>query len=351
MHRNKLIFHYGTAWSKTTDAGIRSSLNEFWTPASTYTDPITDAVTGFDEMVAHVLAFPRQFPGFSLGPTSALDSHHHVGRFSWLMQADGNIHANGIDYGTTLEGFDYVEFAGTGSSRLSVFSVRFRDHDLPESPRARREWRVLGSRPLPQWHVQESAAGDDWNFRQVRCAARTRASAVMRKTLAPLLLVLAALAIGGPSHAAEPVEFTPAAGFGGESEGNGTLKLLLGKPRPFHVRSRGTEQDDGSFRLAQTITFEGESPQDRVWVISTVGPNRYSATLSDAAGPVTGITSGSRLSLRYRVRGPLVMHQELELMPDGKTIDNVATLTLLGVPVGRLQETITRSLPAIATPH
>jgi hypothetical protein len=36
------------------------------------------------------------------------------------------------------------------------------------------------------------------------------------------------------------------------------------------------------------------------------------------------------------------MHQTLELMPDGKTIDNVGKITLLGIPVGRLHETITR---------
>ncbi len=124
---------------------------------------------------------------------------------------------------------------------------------------------------------------------------------------------------------------------------------MLGKPRPFHVLSRGSVQGDGAFRLEQTITFEGEPSQERVWVISTISPNRYSATLSDAAGPVTGTTSGPRLSLRYRAKGPLVMHQELELMPDGKTIDNVGTISLLGMPVGRLQETITRSRPIITS--
>lgn len=36
------------------------------------------------------------------------------------------------------------------------------------------------------------------------------------------------------------------------------------------------------------------------------------------------------------------MHQELELMQDGRTIDNIGTLTLLGIPVGHMHETITR---------
>ncbi len=162
--------------------------------------------------------------------------------------------------------------------------------------------------------------------------------------------VLAALLVAGCSFATEQSnEFTPQAGFGGESEGNGTLKLLFGKPRTFHVVSHGTEQRDGTFRLDQRVVFEGKPSQDRVWVLTTVSPDHYTATLSEASGPATGFTSGSRLSLRYRVKGPLVMHQELQLMSDGKTIDNVGVITLLGIPVGHLHETITRKDPGLTS--
>ena len=162
--------------------------------------------------------------------------------------------------------------------------------------------------------------------------------------------VLAVLLIAGASFATEqPKTFTPQAGFGGESEGNGTLKLFLGKPQPFHVVSHGAEQSDGLFHLEQRVTFEGKPPQDRVWILTTVSPDHYSATLSDASGRATGFTSGSRLSLRYRVKGPLVMHQELQLMSDGKTIDNVGVITLLGIPVGHLHETIVRKDPSLTS--
>ena len=171
------------------------------------------------------------------------------------------------------------------------------------------------------------------------------------KTMAFRTFVLATLLIAGFSFAGEqPRKFTPQAGFGGESEGNGALKLVLGKTQRFHVVSHGTEQSDGSFRLEQRVAFEGKPPQDRVWIITTVGPDRYSATLSDASGPGFGFTSGSRLSLRYRVKGPLVMHQELQLMSDGKTIDNVGVITLFGIPVGHLHETINRKDPGL-TPN
>ena len=167
----------------------------------------------------------------------------------------------------------------------------------------------------------------------------------------PLLLALgvAACTLGLPSRAGvRPLEFTPHSGFSGESEGKGTLTLLLGTPRSFRVESRGRTQADGTFRLEQRLFFQGEPPRDRVWVITPVGASRYSATLSDAAGPVTGFTSGASLTLAYRVKGPLYVRQELKLMPDGTTIDNVGVITLLGVPVGRLRETIVRKSPASA---
>ena len=170
----------------------------------------------------------------------------------------------------------------------------------------------------------------------------------MAKIIALFTIVLATAILGSSSIAAVPnLEFTPQNGFSGASEGNGSLELLFGKPQPFHVESHGSQQSDGTFRLQQQVTFQGKTPQSRVWNLTTVSPNRYSATLSDAPGPVTGSTSGPRLSLQYRVKGPLVMHQELRLMPDGKTIDNVGVITLLGIAVGHLHETITRKDPSL----
>ena len=163
------------------------------------------------------------------------------------------------------------------------------------------------------------------------------------KISALLVFVLCISGISVSSRAEEgSLEFTPHNGFSGHSEGNGKLRFFFGKQRLFHVKSHGYDQADGTFRLDQTVTFQGEPSQERSWILKTIRQNHYTATLSDAAGPVTGLTDGSRLLLEYRVKGPLVMHQTLELMPDGKTIDNVGKVTLLGIPVGRLHETIIR---------
>ncbi|MEO6799564.1 MAG: DUF3833 family protein [Rhodanobacter sp.] len=163
------------------------------------------------------------------------------------------------------------------------------------------------------------------------------------------LLLMSLLASPAFASNPAPVSFTPVAGFGGTSEGNGTLKLLFGKPRLYHVQSDGHVLANGTFRLDQTVLFQGKPPRHRHWILTTVEPGEYSGTLSDAAGQVAGHTDGPRLTLSYRLKGPLVMHQTLEMKPDG-TIDNVGRITLLGLPVGHLQETIARKASA-RQPH
>ena len=166
------------------------------------------------------------------------------------------------------------------------------------------------------------------------------------KWLFTLALYISAIGVSSRAQERRPA-FTPQNGFGGYSAGNGTLRLFFCKARSFHVESHGYAQSDGTFRLDQSITFEGQLPRDRVWILKTISANHYKATLSDAAGRVTALTDGPHLLISYRLKGPLVMHQNLELMPDGKTIDNAGTITLLGVTVGHLQETITRKGPGI----
>jgi Protein of unknown function (DUF3833) len=137
------------------------------------------------------------------------------------------------------------------------------------------------------------------------------------------------------------VIFTPESVFSGRSEGDGVLRLFFSH-RPFHVESRGFDRHDGSFQLDQAVQFAGTAAENRTWIIRRVADARYSGTLTGSAGVVTGETSGAQLNLRYRVRGPIVIHQTLTLSPDGKSIDNEGRITLLGIPIGSMHELIRR---------
>ena len=158
----------------------------------------------------------------------------------------------------------------------------------------------------------------------------------MKSALAPLTALLA-LAVGGPVAAQPPAVLD---GFVGRSTGDGILRMFGGRSRPFHVESSGAERPDGRRQLDQTVFMSGQPPRNRSWVMTPAGPHQFVGTLSDAAGPVVARADGSRLVLRYRVAGPFVMHQTLDRLPDGRTTANAGRITVLGVPVGRLRETI-----------
>ena len=74
-----------------------------------------------------------------------------------------------------------------------------------------------------------------------------------------------------------------------------------------------------------------------------VSAGRFTATLSDAKGEVTAESSGNLFHLRYLLRQPaMYMEQWLYLKPDGQSAENLAQVTVMGVPWARLTETITR---------
>ena len=169
---------------------------------------------------------------------------------------------------------------------------------------------------------------------KTKCFARVH-SRLAGSVLLAIMLVGQVAAAG---TAANP--FVPEQVFAGASSGKGELQLVFGKPRPFTVASFGTMQHDGRLRLAQQVKFEGEPVKSRAWVIWKTGPDHYSGTLTEAAGPVVGVTSGSRMTLLYPLnRWGLVMHQTLDLTGHG-TVLNSGSIRFLGLQVGRLREII-----------
>lgn len=120
MTHSATVQTYSSAWSQATEQGIREALALCWTPASTYTDPMTPTVAGPDELAAVILNLHANSPGALLVQTSQLDMHHAVGRFAWQLKSPTQIDSDGTARALDVEGLDYVEFSEDGSRILKI---------------------------------------------------------------------------------------------------------------------------------------------------------------------------------------------------------------------------------------
>ncbi len=167
----------------------------------------------------------------------------------------------------------------------------------------------------------------------------------------PILALALPLALAGclaplpPSaFASDTPEMRPDRFFLGATTSSGVLETSGGAPsQRFHVDGMGTALPDGSLQLDQTITFEHQPPTTRRWVLAPTTPNHYRGSLTDASGPVEAEAYGNLFHLRYPMKQPFGgrMEQWLYLQPDGHTVVNEATVTLLGLlTVAHLSERI-----------
>jgi hypothetical protein len=83
------IERYITLWNETdADARVRG-IAEVFAPNATYTDPLAD-VAGHAGIGAVISGAQGQFVGFTFKLLTAVDSNHHIARFSWeLIPAGG----------------------------------------------------------------------------------------------------------------------------------------------------------------------------------------------------------------------------------------------------------------------
>lgn len=145
-----------------------------------------------------------------------------------------------------------------------------------------------------------------------------------------------------PGQASEPA-FRPEVFFAGPSHGDPVLSIRTKADQQLHVQSVGAAQPDGSFRLDQHITYPDGRAEDRTWVMTPLGGGRYATTLTpDASGPVDVRAEGNRFTIRYHMSRMTTMDQTITLRPGGQVADNVATVRMMGMPVARITEVITR---------
>ena len=151
-------------------------------------------------------------------------------------------------------------------------------------------------------------------------------------TLSLLALLLLVQAPAAPS----PEQF-----FTGRTEGSGTVNVILSGRHSVRVRSRG-RMERGALLLDQVVEEEGKPARNRRWRLVRSGPNRFTGTLSDARGPVTGDIAGNVLRLRYRSNEGPSVEQRITLHPGGRTAHNRMTFRRFGITVATVEETIRR---------
>jgi hypothetical protein len=92
--------------------------------------------------------------------------------------------------------------------------------------------------------------------------------------------------------------------------------------------------------LIDTIREEGKPPRKRTWVMRAAGENRYTGSLSDAAGPVDVTVAGDSATIRYTMReGHMKIEQRLKLQPDG-SLSNHAAARKLGIKFATVEGTV-----------
>lgn len=147
----------------------------------------------------------------------------------------------------------------------------------------------------------------------------------------PALALLTAVA---PAPTFDALRF-----FSGTTEGQGRFKVILRTSQEVHVQGHGRMEGD-TLVLDQIVTRDGTPPKPRQWRIRQSGPGRYTGTLTDAKGAITGETVGDRLHLSFTSTGGFAVEQWLVLTPDGRSARNRLTAKKFGVTVATLDETI-----------
>jgi hypothetical protein len=165
-----------------------------------------------------------------------------------------------------------------------------------------------------------------------------------RSALPPTLSVFFALLLAAaPAPAPAPALPGPEQFFVGHTQGVGTVRVIIAGAHGVRDRSHGRIEPNGALLLDQVVEEEGKPARRRVWRLVRVGANRFTGTISDARGPVTGDVSGNVLHLSYRsMEGPSV-EQWITVHPGGRAAHNRMVFRRFGMTVATLEAVIRRA--------
>ncbi|WDF55586.1 nuclear transport factor 2 family protein [Mucilaginibacter sp. KACC 22063] len=92
------ILMYTSAWNETERDKIREKIDQCWSPEGTYTDKLTDTITGRDAITNLVISSYQTMGPRTFKVLEQPVNHHRSGRFRWMAIFPEGYPAEGMDY-------------------------------------------------------------------------------------------------------------------------------------------------------------------------------------------------------------------------------------------------------------
>jgi hypothetical protein len=124
MDFERTLAAYERAWQQPDEEEkVRAVVEEFWTPASTFVNPLIDMVQGIDGLTRLIVDYPVLFPDVEIRCTGKPDTVAAYVRYPWRLSSSARIRMLGQDFGHALEGTDILAVNDDGeiTSVVSFF--------------------------------------------------------------------------------------------------------------------------------------------------------------------------------------------------------------------------------------
>lgn len=126
MDLERTLAAYGRAWQQPDEEEkVRVVVEEFWTPTSTYVNPLIDMVHGVDGLTRLIVDYPVLFPDVEICCAGKPDTVGAYVRYPWRLSSSARIRMLGHDFGHALEGTDILAVNDDGAitSVVSFFGT------------------------------------------------------------------------------------------------------------------------------------------------------------------------------------------------------------------------------------
>lgn len=94
----EIILIYTSAWNETEREAIREKIDKCWSTEGTFTDKVTNTITGRDAITELIISSYDQMGPRTFKVLAEPVTHHRSGRFRWLVIRPDGYPAEGMDY-------------------------------------------------------------------------------------------------------------------------------------------------------------------------------------------------------------------------------------------------------------